>query len=209
MHDIRSPASGRKEDIVDAWVWLIIALVAVVAVALGVFAWQQSRRQRTERLQSTFGPEYDRAVERSGDRRQAESELEERRARVERLRLREIPADQRQRLQAEWTDTQTRFVDEPEAAIEDAERLVDEAMEARGYPVGNDFDRRYEDLSVEYAHVLDNYRRARAVSVARSDGGDITTEDLRDAMVCYRDLFRELLNTAESPPSTGETRRTA
>jgi hypothetical protein len=190
---------------VDAWVWLIIALVAVVALALGAYAWQQSRKQRTERLQSTFGPEYDRAVERSGDRRQAESELEERRARVERLRLREIPAEQRQRLQSAWTDTQTRFVDEPETAIQDAERLVDEAMEARGYPVGDDFDRRYDDLSVEYAHVLDNYRKARSVSVARGEGAEVTTEDLRDAMVCYRDLFRELLNT----PASGESRRTA
>lgn len=193
----------------DAWVWIIIALAIVVAaVALGAYAWQQSRRQRTERLQSTFGPEYDREVERAGDRRQAESALEERRARVERLRLREIPADQRERLQAAWTETQTRFVDEPETAIEDAERLVDEAMEARGYPVGNDFDRRYEDLSVEYGYVLDNYRQARAVSVARDDGGDVSTEDLRGAMVCYRDLFRELLNTPGGS-ATGESRRTA
>jgi hypothetical protein len=183
---------------------LIIALVVIASVVLGAYAWQQSRRQRTERLRSTFGPEYDRAVERSGDRRQAESELEERRARIERLHLREIPAEQRRELQEAWTASQARFVDEPEGAIDDAERLVDEAMDARSYPVGDDFDRRYDDLSVEYAHVLDNYRRAREVSVARRDGGGVSTEDLREAMVCYRDLFRELLNTP-----AGETRRTA
>ncbi|MEX2225225.1 MAG: hypothetical protein WEB52_02100 [Dehalococcoidia bacterium] len=175
----------------------------------GAFAWQQGRRQRTERLQSTFGNEYDRTVERSGDRRQAESELEERRARVERLQLHEIPPEQRQRLQTAWTESQARFVDEPDTAIDDAERLVDEAMKARGYPVGDDFDRRYDDLSVEYAHVLDNYRRARDVSVARNEGGDVTTEDLRTAMVCYRDLFTELLNTSEGPPAMRDSRRTA
>lgn len=193
----------------DAWIWTIVAIVAVVAVALVAYAWQQSRQRRTERLRSTFGPEYERAVERTGDRRQAESELEERRARVERLRLRDIPADQRERLQAAWTASQARFVDEPEGAIDDAERLVDEAMDARGYPVRDDFNRRYDDLSVEYAHVLDNYRQARAVTVARREGRDVSTEDLRNAMVCYRDLFRELLNTAPAPPATGDARRTA
>jgi hypothetical protein len=82
-------------------------------------------------------------------------------------------------------------------------------MEARGYPAGADFDRRYEDLSVEYAYVVDNYRQARRVSVARHDGSDVSTEDLRAAMVCYRDLFKELLNSSASAPAVGESRRTA
>jgi hypothetical protein len=196
------------EVLMDAWVWIVIVAVALVVLALGAYAVMQRRRERTEDLRGTFGQEYDRAVERSGSQREAESELERRRERVQRLKLREIPAEQRQSLQTQWRDTQTRFVDEPESAIDDAERLVDEAMEARGYPVGDDFDQRYDDLSVEYAYVLDNYRRARAVSVARQDGGDVSTEDLRTAMVCYRDLFTELLNTSGAPSSRA-SRRTA
>jgi hypothetical protein len=183
----------------DAWVWAVIVVVVLAVVALAAYAVMMQQRRRTEDLQGTFGTEYDRAVERTGNRREAESELQQRRERVEKLKLRDIPSEQRQRLQSEWTESQTRFVDEPEAAIDDAERLVDEAMKARGYPVGDDFDRRYDDLSVEYAHVVDNYRKARSVSVARSDGGDVTTEDLRMAMVCYRDLFTELLNTGGAP----------
>ena len=192
----------------DAWVWAVIVLVIIAVIALGAYAVMQQQRRRTEDLQGTFGPEYDRAVERAGGKREAESELQQRRERVERLKLRDIPPEQRQRLQSQWTESQARFVDEPEAAIDDAERLVDEAMDARGYPVGDDFDRRYDDLSVEYAHVLDNYRQARAVSVARQEGGDVSTEDLRNAMVCYRDLFTELLNTGGAP-SIKDSRRSA
>jgi hypothetical protein len=91
--------------------------------------------------------------------------------------------------------------------MDDAERLVDEAMAARGYPVGDDLDQRYDDLSVEYAHVLDNYREGRRITSARADGGDVSTEDLRQAMVHYRELFTELVNTADSPPSIEEGRR--
>lgn len=191
----------------DWWVWLIIALVVVGVIALMAFAWQQMRRERSERLRGRFGSEYDRTMERTGDRATAESELEGRRRRVERLKLHDIAPQERQRLQNEWEHAQSRFVDEPREAIDDAERLVEQAMHARGYPVGGDFDRRYEDLSVEYADVLDNYRHARDISYRRHDGGKTTTEDLRDAMVCYRDLFRELVNTPQSPPSMG--RRTA
>jgi hypothetical protein len=192
----------------DWWVWLIIALVVVALVALVGFAWQQAQKERTRRLRGDFGSEYDRAVEETGDRRKAESQLEDRRKRVERLRLHDIAPQERQRLQNEWEHAQARFVDEPREAIEDAERLVEQAMHARGYPVGDDFDRRYEDLSVEYANVLDNYRHARDISYRRHNGGKTSTEDLRDAMVCYRDLFRELLNSASGPPAMG-TRKSA
>ena len=188
----------------DWWVWLIIALVVVVGLlALLAFAWREMQRQRTEQLRGRFGNEYDRTMDRTGDRKEAESELEGRRKRIEKLKLHDIPPQERQRLQNDWQQAQSRFVDEPRDAIDDAERLVEQAMSARGYPVGDDFDRRYEDLSVEYANVLDNYRHARDISNRRHDGGKTSTEDLRDAMVCYRDLFRELLNSSGPPSMQG------
>ncbi|HXK34735.1 MAG TPA: hypothetical protein VNM91_12075, partial [Dehalococcoidia bacterium] len=187
----------------DAWMWVVIiaAIAALVIVAASAAAlYQQRDRKRSERLRGQFGPEYDRAVDEVGDRRRAEAKLEERRERVSRLRLREIPRDERRRLQDQWAAAQARFVDEPESAIDDACRLVDEAMRARGYPVGNDFDRQSEDISVEYPYVVDNYRQAGRIMAARSDG-DVSTEDLRQAMVHYRALFTELLNTAGAPPA--------
>jgi len=52
-------------------------------------------------------------------------------------------------------------VDEPDTAIEDAERLVDEAMEARGYPVGDDFDRRLVD------YLADEFQRGNGVDLRK------------------------------------------
>ena len=42
----------------------------------------------------------------------------------------------------------------------EADRLVQEVMKYRGYPV-SDFDRRVEDISVGHPHLVQNYRAAR------------------------------------------------
>jgi hypothetical protein len=74
-------------------------------------------------------------------------------------------------------------------------------MRDRGYPVGDE-RRQFEDLSVDHARVLDNYRVARDVS-QKSEGGTATTEELRAALVAYRALFADLLGAdpvAGTPP---------
>jgi hypothetical protein len=186
----------------DTWVWLVIAVAAIcVAVALFAFIMQLTGKRRTSRLRSEFGPEYDRAVDEFGDEREAQADLRRRKTRVEKLALRPIPAEQRQRLRDDWMSNQAEFVDSPEEAFDRASDLVDEAMKARGYPVADDFDRRYADLSVEHGYVLNNYRDGREVAVARDKGEDVETEDLRRAMVCYRALFTELLSTGAEPPA--------
>ena len=72
----------------DAWVWVVIAVVAVVAV-LGVF-WSATRTRRSRSLQDRFGREYDRTVEHTGDKREAERELSEREKRHEELDLKPL-----------------------------------------------------------------------------------------------------------------------
>ena len=47
-----------------------------------------------------------------------------------------------------------------------ADRLVGEAMAARGYPVG-EFEQRVADISVDHPDVVMNYRAARDFSIAR------------------------------------------
>jgi hypothetical protein len=69
-----------------------------------------------------------------------------------------------------------------------------EVMGERGYPT-DDFEQRAADVSVDHPHVVENYRSAYEISErSRSDG--VETEDLRQAMVHYRALFDELLETA-------------
>jgi hypothetical protein len=166
-----------------------VAVLVVVALALVLM-----RRRRSDALRARFGPEYDRAVVAAGKVGDAERMLEAREKRVAEFHLHPIPAEEAQRFTSSWKSVQARFVDDPRVAVLEADRLIGEAMHARGYPVG-DFDRQVEDLSVEHARVLDHYRAGRAI-VVRHEQGQASTEDLRQAMVHYRLLFEELLSRA-------------
>jgi hypothetical protein len=178
----------------------ILLVVVVVLVLLAGGAWYFLRTQQRKRLSGRFGAEYDRAVNETGDRKEAERELERREERVAMLDIRPLDPDQRTRYAAEWKAVQARFVDQPVEAVADADRLIAEVMQLRGYPMG-DFERRSADLSVDHAEVVQNYRSGHELA-ERSRTGEANTEDLRRAMVHYRALFDELL---EEVPRT-ETR---
>jgi nitrogen fixation-related uncharacterized protein len=173
-----------------AWGWVVIAVgIVLVAAAIGWTLWS---RRRSGRLQDRFGPEYERVLKDSENRRAAESELAGRERRRAELEIRPLPSAARRRYLSEWQATQARFVDAPEESVRDADRLVTEVMRQRGYPM-RDFERRAADISVDHPHVVQNYRAAHTVSVTIEDGGT-STEDLRKAMVNYRALFEELLS---------------
>jgi hypothetical protein len=182
----------------DTLLWVIIvAVVAIVAVALTAAYLSMRQRNRSSQLRERFGPEYDRAMSEHGNRGKAESALMDRQRRVERLRLRELSQEERSRFGASWKSVQERFVDDPPAAVSDAQDLVDEAMKARGFPMA-DFDQKAADISVEHPYVVENYHAARAIAEA-SDRGDADTEELRQGMVHYRSLFTELINKGGQP----------
>jgi hypothetical protein len=177
----------------DAWIWVIIAVAVVLVIGLLVSG--LVRRNRSQRLQRGFGPEYERELERKGGRREAEAELTERKERREALDIRPLADDARERYARSWRATQGRFVDEPVGAVAEAEQAVVEVMRERGYPV-DDFDQRAADISVDHPVVVENYRAAHAIST-RAVAGEATTEDRRQAMVHYRALFEELLGSAD------------
>jgi hypothetical protein len=165
----------------------VVAVVIIVVVAAAFFI----RSQSTHRLKSRFGPEYDRAVEESGGARAAESELQARAARVKKYQLRPLSDEDKTRFATTWRGIQARFVDDPRAATTSADDLLGQVMSARGYPDG-DFDHRLEDLSVDHAETVQNYRAAHDV-VLRHARGDAGTEDLRQAMIDYRALVDDLV----------------
>ena len=169
---------------------LVIALLVIAAAA----AWLIARNRRTDLLKRRFGTEYDVAVEKAGRRTAAESELLERAKRVQTLDIRPLSPNDRDRFSERWRTTQASFVDNPVGAVAQADALVDEVMQARGYPVA-DFDRRADDLSVDHPCFVQNYREAHAIALA-ARRGTARTEDLRRATIHYRDLFEDLLNTA-------------
>jgi len=172
--------------------YIIIAVVAVVVIVIAIVA---SQRAKSARLQKRFGTEYERTVRTTGDRTEAEKELAAREARVRKLHIEELPAGARDRYTEEWRTVQTRFVDEPQSAVGEADRLVSNVMRDRGYPM-EDFDQRVADISPDHPDVVENYRSAHAIA-ARTETGEVTTEDLRQAMVHYRTLFNDLLGTDE------------
>jgi len=175
-------------------IYYIVGAIIVVAivVAVAIFA---SRAGRTRRLQQRFGPEYDRTVRTTGDQAAAERDLTAREARVKRMHIEELPAGARDRYAEEWRTVQTRFVDQPREALREADDLVENVMRDRGYPM-SDFEQRVADISPDHPQVVDNYRAAHGITV-RSESGEVTTEDLRQAMVHYRTLFNDLLGTSE------------
>ncbi|MGH2634134.1 MAG: hypothetical protein ACRDG3_12050 [Tepidiformaceae bacterium] len=176
--------------------WIVIAAVVVaVIICVVAYAWwrQHSNQQRTERLQGQFGQEYDRVVEEKG-RKEAETDLAQRQERVEAMPLQPLTPGQTEQFASLWTATQARFVDDPGGAVTDADRLVADVMRTRGYPVG-DFEQRAADVSVDHPQVVANYRAAHDIAI-RHSRAEATTEELRQAMVHYRALFADLLETA-------------
>ena len=185
----------------DAWVIIVIVLAVIVVAAL---AWWAMTRRRTADLQERFGPEYDRTVQASDDRRAAEAELSARRERREQLNIRDLDPASRERYQERWIDVQARFVDEPAIAVREADELLLAVMRERGYPM-DDFDQRAADISVDHPQVVEHYRAGHDISSRR----DASTEDLRQAFVHYRALFDELLGRPEDavPPMPREAAR--
>ncbi|MFK0160572.1 hypothetical protein ACIQVL_30525 [Streptomyces sp. NPDC090499] len=168
---------------------LEIVIPVAVVVVLIVLALALVRRRRA--LRERFGPEYERTVDGADSRMAAERELSTREKRHDKLDIRPLPDGARERYTRDWDEVQHEFVDRPEDAVHDADRLVTSLMQARGYPTGS-YDQQLKDLSVEHGRTLDHYRAAHDIDML-STGHKATTEQLRGAMVHYRALFDELL----------------
>lgn len=176
---------------------IVIGTVVIVMVALvilgAILALVIVRRKRSEQLQVRFGGEYDYTVQALGDEKKAQTELEQRQKHVESLDILPISASARQQYLVDWETIQTQFVDEPGQAILNADRLIMEVMQMRAYPVAN-FEQRVADISVTYPTLVGNYRAAQAI-VLKNQEHQADTEELRQALIYFRSLFKELLET--------------
>ena len=175
----------------DQYRIMILIAVSVAVALVAVISYFLARKRRSQQLRERFGPEYDRVLKKEGEIRRAEGVLELRARRREKFQLRPIPASMSSDFAARWRTVQAQFVDDPRSAVTQADQLVNELMEARGYPVA-DFDQRAADISVDHPVVVENYRSAHEIAL-RHRRGQASTEDLRQAMVHYRSLFDELL----------------
>jgi hypothetical protein len=170
-----------------------IAIVIAAALVVAALAWLYARRRRTTTagLRRRFGPEYEQTVREQGSARKAEAQLADRQKRVATLEIRDLDPAERERFSGQWHALQSRFVDDPQGAVTDADALVSSLMQTRGYPVA-DFNQRAADISVDHPQVVANYRAAHEVAL-RLAKGEANTEDLRTATIHYRSLFEDLV----------------
>jgi preprotein translocase subunit Sec61beta len=167
----------------------IVILVAIIAIVAAIFVYE--RRRKTAKLRQHYGSEYDRTVLEHGSAHTAEAQLAAREERVHQFKIRDLALIERDHFTNDWQSVQSRFVDHPRGAVIDADELVSSLMQTRGYPM-TDFEQRAADISVNYPRVVENYRAAHATAL-RLASSDVTTEDMRTAMLQYRALFDELL----------------
>ncbi len=84
-----------------------------------------------------------------------------------------LPQDRVQELRSRWDQVQTGFVDEPRAAVQQADELVATAMK----------------------HIAETFANERSNLEHQWDRGDeVNTEDLRQALRKYRAFFQRLLS---------------
>lgn len=180
----------------DSQTLLIVGITVAVCALIGVGAWIAMNQMRSRRLKERFGPEYDHAVDRAQDRDLAEAELQEREQRVKGYHIVPLSEADQAHYERAWAEVQNRFVDDPERATKEGDQLIFDVMEKRGYPV-SDFEQAAADLSVDYPLVVENYRAASVIA-QRNRRGEADTEELRQALVRYRALFHELVETQPS-----------
>lgn len=178
---------------------VVIVIVVLVVAALVAVAVVAARRRS---LRQRFGPEYDRVLAERDSRSAAERELRDRERRHAELELTPLDPDSRARYAAAWEELQVRFVDSPAETVGDADELVSRLIAERGYPTG-DFSDQIAHLSVEHARTLTHYRDAHEIRL-RTERGEASTEELRQAVVHYRALFADLLGeepVGHQPPA--------
>ena len=181
-----------------------ILAIIVGVILLALLVWLFMRQKRTTNLRDKYGDEYDRTLEATGNRSKAEDNLVERERRVAKFDIRPLTADERDRYTGEWREVKSLFVDSPQEAVLRGDRLLTGMMETRGYPM-NDFDQRYEDLTVDHADVARHYREGHDIA----HKSDATTEEMRRALNRYEKLFDEMVRDAGTADRTDHTETTS
>jgi hypothetical protein len=175
---------------------IILGVVVLALIALLIWASARNKARQAEKreeLRERFGPEYDRAVQEHGSEKEAASRLGDVAKTRDKLEIRELSPTQRDRYASDWMEVQAAFVDAPDSAVRDADRLVGAVMRDRGYPV-DDFDTQSDMIAADHPTIAQNYRAAHDIRMRTDEGRDgFNTEDLRQAFVHYRLLFAELL----------------
>lgn len=189
--------------------WLVVALVVIALVAVGAYVME---KQRSAALKQRFGPEYERTLAEHGDRRAAEAQLRHRLKRRREVDVTDVSPAARERYETRWRLVQAGFVDDPANSVVEAEALVEQLMNERGYtPAGgadhdaddDGVDDRYEVVAVDHPQLVEHHRAAQGVAPTAP------VDDLRAAFLHHRALFQALLGAADQAGDGRDVRRDA
>jgi len=188
----------------------IITLAATILIACALASAAIAEHRRRERNRA-LGPEYDHVIDRTGGRRAADREIRRRRRAHDALRLTMLSPDKADYYRTTWDHVQGSFVDAPAAALSGADRLIRELLSERGYP-GGDHGEQIALASMAHSGAITDYRDAEQVSRRiREDPAAASTEEMRDAMLCYHRFLDDVLtkgtaDRAERVPDAGAQR---
>jgi hypothetical protein len=180
---------------VSVGVIITIVVVLVILAVVAALASRMTLRRSAERR--SLGPEYTRLADEVGTRK-ANTEYDKRRRRIDGLGIKPLSAERRTLYSNQWVGAQETFIDNPAQSVAAAASLIAAVAADRGYETG-DTDQFQTDLSVYYGNQLDGYRSALAVT---ENAGDTATEKLRQALLDYRALFRELAEITDDSDET-------
>ena len=174
----------------DAILWIVIAVVVVLVVVVAARG-----RVRPSPAPPPAGrasvSEYDRTVDGADRRREAERELREREARHDELDLKPLSDASRQRYTQQWQEMQSGFVDRPQVAVADADRLITDLM--RSVATRSTTSTRAASSCRSTTPTWSRTTAPRTASRCSTVEGRTSTEDLRQAVISYRALFEEML----------------
>ena len=165
----------------------ILLIIAIVAIELAAFL--RVHQKRAETVKQNI--EFERLIRSGHSIEPHESHF----AHNCQFHIHPLPPEDRKRLSDQWQVMQCRFIDEPSKAVERADRLLKQVLQAQGYPV-HKIDEAIEPLAIYHPRVAEEYRAAQEVA-EKNRTGNANVEELRQAMIYYRDLFEDLIETEE------------
>lgn len=183
--------NGEVEVTVSGGAIVAIVVVLVILAVVAALAKMIAVRRSGERRD--LGPDYRRLADKVGTSK-ANAEYDKRRRRVDALDIKPLSPEKRTLYSAQWVAAQETFISNPVQSARTAAQLVAAVAAERGYEVA-DSRQMLDDLSVYYGNQLDGYQSALA---ATEEAGATATEQLRQAMLDYRAMFRELAEISDS-----------
>ena len=175
--------------------WVIFAIVVGVLAVAAIAAYRYEVTRRTTALRDRFGPEYDRTV---GRRRRAvrpSATCGPRGTLRASSTIKPLSDESRARFTEDWDHAERLFVDDPELAAREADRVVRNVLDERGYP-NDDLD---DAIGGRVGRASTGRpalpARARHGARQRRESGAERTENLRKAMVDFRAVFIEMVES--------------